>query len=76
MKVVLFSRTLENIKRSGGSGQLSVTDGGQDVQRIQSTLNLAEIETELRLLRQHVSDERLKRETLASEHTQLIAQIQ
>jgi len=36
---------------------------------------MAEIESELRLLRQKVDEERLQRETVASEQQQLIAQV-
>ena len=53
-----------------GNGELVPVD------QIKQTLNMSEFEAELKLLRQHLSDEKLRRETQNQENTQLIAQVQ
>ena len=63
----------------GGNGSQALVpigdgvDAGGQVDKIQATLNMAEIEAELRLLRQQILDEKSRREASNTEHTQLIA---
>lgn len=83
LKVITYSRSVENMKRTGqvpegnGNGQAAIMPAGPDgqVQQIQQSLNLAEFEQELRILRSQVQEERTRRETLGTEHMQLITQI-
>ena len=84
MKVSTYMRTVDNMKGSrvtvpegNNNNQLQLANGElASVDLVNRTLNMTEFDTELKLLRQHLADEKVRRETQNQENTQLIAQVQ
>ena len=61
------------VAEGGNGGQLQIGNGDQAADEVNRALNMTEFETELKLLRQHIADEKVRRETQNQENTQLIA---
>lgn len=83
MKMSTYMRTVDSIKGSRGlvpegnanNQQLQLANGEliTNDDQLNRTLNMTEFDTELKLLRQHLADEKVRRETQNQENTQLIA---